>query len=83
MSEGLRISFIESKLPSPSAPEINWKKYAELARLSANLNQLMHHANSGNAVNVDTELLPKIYEQLNLHRLELVGLPPTQIEGDE
>ena len=46
-AQWLREAALSRRLPSPPVPPINREQYAELARLSGNLNQLAHAANIG------------------------------------
>ena len=56
-----------------SAPPINREQYAELARLSANLNQLTKLANSGQSVIVADPLLQRLASEVGRLRLALLG----------
>lgn len=51
-AQWLREAALSRRLPAPPVPAINREQYAELARLSANLNQLTRLANEGNFVTV-------------------------------
>ena len=53
---------------------INRAQYAELARLSANLNQLTRHANAGNQVVIADALLERLRAEVSALRLALIGL---------
>jgi hypothetical protein len=57
----------------PVAP-INREQYAELARLSANLNQLARLANEGDRVTVDDGLLKRVATETRCLRLALLGI---------
>ena len=55
-------------------PAINREEYAELARLSGNLNQLARLANSGQAVVVADALLERLVSEVSRLRQALLGL---------
>jgi hypothetical protein len=57
LAQWLREAALTRNLPSPPVAPINREQYAELARLSANLNQLARLANEGDRVTVDDGLL--------------------------
>ncbi len=69
----LREAALSRRLPSPPVPPINREQYAELARLSANLNQLAHAANIGQPVIVDSLLLQQLAGEVGRLRLALIG----------
>ena len=70
----LREAALSRRMPSPPVPAINRDEYASLARLAANLNQLAHAANSGQAVAVDAELLRNLTGEVARLRLALLGV---------
>lgn len=70
----LREAALSRRLPSPPVPAINREQYAELARLSANLNQLAKLANSGKPVAVADELLQRVAGEVGRLRLALLGV---------
>jgi hypothetical protein len=61
-------------LPPPPVAPINREQYAELARLSANLNQLARLANEGDRVTVDEGLLKRVASETRRLRLALLGI---------
>ena len=75
----LRECALRQRIPAPPVPAVNLEKYAELARLAANLNQLAHAANSqkrgifGGGVKVDSDLLEQCRHELSSLRLALVN----------
>lgn len=69
----LREAALARRLPSPPVPAINREHYVELARLSANLNQLTRSANSGQAVTVADSLLQTLTDEVARLRLALIG----------
>jgi len=69
----LREAALSRRLPSPPVPAINREHYAELARLSANLNQLARLANSGQPVAVADALLQRLAGEVGRLRLALIG----------
>ena len=72
-AQWLREAALSRRLPSPPAPEINREQYAELARLSANLNQLAHAANSGQPIIVSDAILQALTAEVKRLRLALLG----------
>lgn len=69
----LRTAALDRRLPPPPVPAINREQYAELARLSANLNQLARRANEGRPVSVDDGLLRDVAAEVSRLRLALIG----------
>lgn len=69
----LREAALSRRLPSPPVPPVNREQYAELARLSANLNQLAKLANSGQPVSVDSVFLQHLGAEVGRLRLALIG----------
>lgn len=72
-AQWLREAALTRRLPSPPVPAINREQYAELARLSANLNQLVRLANSGQPVTVANGLLERLSVEVRCLRLALIG----------
>ena len=72
-AQWLREAALSRRLPSPPVPAINREQYAELARLSANLNQLAHGANIGQNVAVNDALLQRLAGEVSRLRLALLG----------
>jgi len=72
-AQWLREAALSRRLPSPPVPPINREQYAELARLSANLNQLAKLANSGQPVTVADALLQRLAGEVGRLRLGLLG----------
>ncbi len=72
-AQWLRQAALSRRLPSPPVPAINRSVYADLARLSANLNQLAWHANRGESVHVDADLLRQLAFEVRQLRLALIG----------
>jgi hypothetical protein len=73
-AQWLREAALSRRLPSPPVPAINREEYANLARLSANLNQLSKASNEGRAVTVNNTLLEQISIEVNQLRLALIGI---------
>lgn len=73
-AQWLRESALSRRLPSPPVPAINREQYAELARLSANLNQLARLAHSGEPVTVADALLQRLADEVGRLRLALLGV---------
>ena len=69
----LREAALSRRLPSPPVSPINREEYAELARLSSNLNQLARLANSGQPVTVGDALLQRLTAEVGRLRLALIG----------
>lgn len=72
-AQWLREAALSRRLPSPPVPAINREQYAELARLSGNLNQLVKLANSGQSVIVADALLQRLSGEVGQLRLALLG----------
>ena len=72
-AQWLREAALSRRLPSPPVPPINREQYAELARLSGNLNQLAHAANIGQNVAVNDALLQRLAGEVSRLRLALIG----------
>jgi hypothetical protein len=73
-AQWLREAALSRRLPLPPVPAINREQYAELARLSANLNQLAKLANSGQPVAVADALLQRLAGEVGRLRLALIGI---------
>ena len=73
-AQWLREAALSRCLPSPPVPAANRQQYAELARLSANLNQLAHGANIGQNVAVNDALLQRLAGEVSRLRLALLGV---------
>lgn len=56
-----------------SVPTGNAERWAELATLAANLNQLTHHANAGQDIGVPASLLEGLHREVQALRRELLG----------
>lgn len=52
---------------------VNAARWGELARTTANLNQLAHAVNAGHASGIDPRLIEELADQVRLLRLELLG----------
>lgn len=72
-AQWLRDAALKRRLPSPPVPAANRAEYAYLARLSANLNQLVRLANSGQPVTVADGLLERLADEAKRLRLALIG----------
>ena len=74
----LRECALRQRIPAPPVPAVNLQKYAELARLAANINQLAHAANTqqkglfSGGVKVDSDLLEQVRAAVAALRLDLV-----------
>jgi hypothetical protein len=73
-AQWLREAALSRRLPSPPVAAINRAQYAELARLSANLNQLARLANEGSNVTVASGLLERMLRETSRLRLALLGV---------
>jgi hypothetical protein len=73
-AQWLREAALMRNLPSPPVAPINREQYAELAGLSANLNQLACLANEGDRVTVDDGLLKRVASETRRLRLALIGV---------
>ena len=79
-ADWLRQAALSRRLPSPPVPAINREEYAELARLSGNLNQLTRLANSGQPVSVADGLLQRLIGEVSHLRRALLGLDSGDID---
>ena len=70
----LREAALKRQLPAPPVAAINRAQHVELARLSANLNQLTHLANAGRPVTIADALLQKLISEVAGLRLGLLGI---------
>lgn len=70
----LRQAALSRRLPAPPVPAINREEYADLARLSANLNQLARAGNEGRNVVINDSLVESLRAEVNQLRLALIGL---------
>jgi hypothetical protein len=73
-AQWLREAALSRRLPSPPVAAINREQYAELARLSANLNQLARLSNEGGRVTVADALLKGMTVEAKRLRLALLGI---------
>jgi hypothetical protein len=73
-AQWLREAALSRRLPSPPVAAVNRAQYAELARLSANLNQLTRLANEGGRVTVANALLSRMVIEAKRLRLALLGV---------
>ena len=69
----LREAALSRRLPTPPVPAINRAHYAELARLSGNINQLAKLANTGHPVTVDSAFLQRLGTEVAQLRLALLN----------
>ena len=69
----LREAALSRRLPTPPVPAINRAHYAELARLSGNINQLAKLANTGHPVSVDSAFLQRLGTEVAQLRLALLN----------
>ncbi|MES2902127.1 MAG: mobilization protein [Pseudomonadota bacterium] len=73
-AQWLREAAMTRRLPSPPVAPVNREQYAELARLSANLNQLTRLANEGERVTIADGLLRRMVDETKRLRLGLLGV---------
>lgn len=73
-AQWLREAALTRNLPPPPVAPINREQYAELARLSANLNRLARLAKEGNRVTVDDGRLKRMSAETRRLRLALLGI---------
>lgn len=74
VGEYCRLKALGGRMPKTPVPAINIKKYQELSRLNANLNQLMKSVNAGKIVNIENDFIKKIYEEVTNLRIDLINL---------
>jgi len=72
-AQWLRDAALKRRLPSPPAPAINIEEYGKLARLSANLNQLVRAVNEGRPVTINEDMLRHLMAEVSRLRLALLG----------
>ncbi len=73
-AQWLREAAMTRRLPAPPVAPVNREQYAELARLSANLNQLTRLANEGERVTIADGLLRRMLDETKRLRLALLGV---------
>ena len=59
-----------------TVPMGNAARWASLSRLSANLNQIARHLNSGQVDGIDVETVEHLLDEVRALRLELLGAEP-------
>lgn len=69
----LREAALKRRLPSAPVPAINIEEYGKLARLSANLNQLVRLAHEGRVVTINAALIHQLLDEVARLRLALLG----------
>ena len=72
ISTFVRTSALAQKIQAPPT-EASIQRWQQLARVSANLNQIAHAIASGKATGVDIATIEDLAEQVRLTRLELLG----------
>jgi hypothetical protein len=72
-AQWLREAALKRRLPSAPAPAINIGEYGKLARLSANLNQLVRAVNEGRPVTINDNMLRHLMDEVSRLRLALLG----------
>jgi hypothetical protein len=72
ISTFVRTSALAQKIQAPPT-EASIQRWQQLARVSANLNQIAHAIASGKATGVDIATIKDLAEQVRLVRLELLG----------
>ncbi len=68
----IRQAALGQPIPSP-IPELNREAWASLGKLAGNLNQILHHLNSGLATGVDEALIKALYTEVQGLRADLLG----------
>jgi hypothetical protein len=72
-AQWLREAALKRRLPSLPVPAINIAEYGKLARLAANLNQLVQLAHAGQVAGVKETGLDALREEVSRLRLALLG----------
>ncbi|OJI06599.1 MAG: mobilization protein [Candidatus Micrarchaeum sp. ARMAN-1] len=72
-AQWLREAALKRRLPSPPVPAINVAEYGKLARLSANLNQLVRLAHEGRPVTINEDMIRHLLDEVSRLRLSLLG----------
>ena len=73
VSAFIRKAALGQRIEAPQV--VNAARWGELARTTANLNQLAHAVNAGHASGVDPRLIEELADQVRRLRLELLGSP--------
>lgn len=74
LAEYVRAAALGVKIKAVS--EINAARWAELAPTCSNLNQLAKHANEGRVLNIPSDLLIELLDQVQSLRQTLLGVEP-------
>ncbi len=72
-AQWLREAALKRRLPSLPVPAINIEEYGTLARLSANVNQLVRLAHAGQVTGLDGTDLEELGAEVSRLRLALLG----------
>lgn len=72
-AQWLREAALSRALPPPPVPPVNREEYARLAKLAANLHQLLRLANRGHVV-ISDALLSDLINEVSRLRLSLIGV---------
>lgn len=72
-AQWLREAALKRRLPSAPTPAINIAEYGKLARLSANLNQLVRLAHEGRPVTINEDMIRRLMDEVTRLRLALLG----------
>lgn len=74
VSAFVRESVLSRRISQP--PTVSAQRWSELARVGANLNQLLRHLNAGSAQGVPPELIHRLMAEVQAARRELLGCGP-------
>ncbi|MCY0900543.1 MAG: mobilization protein, partial [Firmicutes bacterium] len=72
-AQWLRDAALKRRLPSAPVPAINVAEYGKLARLSANLNQLVKLVHEGRPVTINEDMIRRLLDEVTRLRLALLG----------
>jgi hypothetical protein len=73
LSEFIRRSALQRRMPPQAVAEVNRKTYQELCRIGNNLNQLMRQLNSGTFLVLDKDFFIELKELVKNIGLNVVG----------
>jgi len=73
LSEFIRRSALQRRMPAQSVAEINRKTYQELCRVGNNINQMIRHLNSGMFLGIEKEMFTELRALIKKIGFEVVG----------
>jgi len=73
LSEFIRRSALQRRMPAQGVAEINRKTYQELCRIGNNINQMVRHLNSGIFLGIEKEIFIELKALIKKIGFEVVG----------